>query len=397
MVSQRRKRKEQLEGIATEASITSQKKARDEIENLKAITHKQKIEADAAKARQRLNEKRLRDMIAERDQKICMFKEEVEIARERIEHLEIKRDSLIQERDANVALHKKEMKKIKKKMKKEKELLTANLSKEQKQSDTVNDDHVQPLPSSEILHPSPAIDRKDASLDDETDNYEDECSVKQYKTREKMPAPSSSPDEVVASTAHVKDIHTMSTSSNPYNGDGDQDDDDQDDDDKEKQDAEAIRIISSHQDFINEPTEDWLQRHLKGLKNCEEQRLEENTNTSQNTGVKMPFYTPTKGKKYNPAKYSGRRETPQVDQQMVEPIHMKQIDKHQIRDVTSPPEQKSKERKGMNGQRIITHRNGTQKEIFPDGTSIVRFTNGDIKTSYGKIGIVVYYYAEVKV
>lgn len=31
------------------------------------------------------------------------------------------------------------------------------------------------------------------------------------------------------------------------------------------------------------------------------------------------------------------------------------------------------------GRRVIDFKNGTQKEIFPDGHSIVKFANGDIK------------------
>jgi hypothetical protein len=37
------------------------------------------------------------------------------------------------------------------------------------------------------------------------------------------------------------------------------------------------------------------------------------------------------------------------------------------------------ERRYSDGTRIVTFRNGTEKELAPDGTSIVRFVNGDVK------------------
>eukprot|EP00978_Attheya_sp_CCMP212_P020096 scaffold57136_cov47-Attheya_sp.AAC.6 len=49
-----------------------------------------------------------------------------------------------------------------------------------------------------------------------------------------------------------------------------------------------------------------------------------------------------------------------------------------------------------NGRKIITYGNGTEKEVFPDGTSVIRFLNGDIKMTYENDGVVVYYYATSK-
>ena len=37
------------------------------------------------------------------------------------------------------------------------------------------------------------------------------------------------------------------------------------------------------------------------------------------------------------------------------------------------------ERRYSDGTRIVSFRNGTEKELAPDGTSIVRFVNGDVK------------------
>lgn len=37
------------------------------------------------------------------------------------------------------------------------------------------------------------------------------------------------------------------------------------------------------------------------------------------------------------------------------------------------------ERRYGDGRRVVTFRNGTEKELTPDGRTIVRFVNGDIK------------------
>jgi len=56
---------------------------------------------------------------------------------------------------------------------------------------------------------------------------------------------------------------------------------------------------------------------------------------------------------------------------------------------------------GQGGQpsQIVTYQNGTTKEVLPDGTTTISFTNGDRKRTYAneKKGIEVYYYAATKV
>jgi hypothetical protein len=49
--------------------------------------------------------------------------------------------------------------------------------------------------------------------------------------------------------------------------------------------------------------------------------------------------------------------------------------------------------------RIMTYKNGTQKEVTPDGTITISFANGDRKRTYAneKKGVIVYYYASTKV
>ena len=45
------------------------------------------------------------------------------------------------------------------------------------------------------------------------------------------------------------------------------------------------------------------------------------------------------------------------------------------------------------GKRIISYSNGTTKETLPDGTARVSFANGDIKTTYIHQNVTIYYYA----
>ena len=52
------------------------------------------------------------------------------------------------------------------------------------------------------------------------------------------------------------------------------------------------------------------------------------------------------------------------------------------------------ERKYSDGTRIVTFRNGTEKELTRSGVTIVRFVNGDIKETDPTTQEVVYYYAE---
>ena len=113
MVHQRKKRQQRLEEEAAEATILSQKRAREEIETLKEALHKQKIDADAAKSRHRLNEKRWKDMVTERDQKIKILNEDIGSLEDRIIKLEEQKDELVRRRDKEVSARKKDMKKRK--------------------------------------------------------------------------------------------------------------------------------------------------------------------------------------------------------------------------------------------------------------------------------------------
>jgi len=118
-----------------------------------------------------------------------------------------------------------------------------------------------------------------------------------------------------------------------------------------RSDKEALRVINSRKDLIETPTETWLQKHLQ---------LHNQKDDDQ------AVLTPSKNRVYDPANYTPKNNVPKGGKSNID-------------------------------QRLITYHNGTQKEILTDGTIIVRFTNGDTKTTYSHIGIVVYYYAESKV
>ena len=48
------------------------------------------------------------------------------------------------------------------------------------------------------------------------------------------------------------------------------------------------------------------------------------------------------------------------------------------------------------GRRVVLYSNGTRKEIFPEGDSVIHFTNGDTKQMCADQRIV-YFYAEAQI
>jgi centromere protein J len=53
----------------------------------------------------------------------------------------------------------------------------------------------------------------------------------------------------------------------------------------------------------------------------------------------------------------------------------------------------------VDGGKLVVYQNGTEKEMRPDGTCIIRFPNGDVKCTLGgesAVGIVAYYHAKEK-
>ena len=47
----------------------------------------------------------------------------------------------------------------------------------------------------------------------------------------------------------------------------------------------------------------------------------------------------------------------------------------------------------VDGKKEVEYKNGTQKSVSPDGTVVVKFANGDVKTADAATGKVVYFYA----
>mmetsp|Transcript_15319 Transcript_15319/g.28844 ORF Transcript_15319/g.28844 Transcript_15319/m.28844 type:complete len:346 (+) Transcript_15319:2717-3754(+) len=144
-------------------------------------------------------------------------------------------------------------------------------------------------------------------------------------------------------------------------------------------DKDLARIIISHKDLLENPTEEWLRCHLDVLQ-CKSngKPREEYGLISDTCELDHPvsnFFTPLKERVYDPSKYA---------------VTVKKSSNNDKRN------SKVKEEKLLNGTKIVTFHNGTVKETLPDGTIIVRFTNGDVKTSYGNIGITVYFYSDSK-
>lgn len=142
-------------------------------------------------------------------------------------------------------------------------------------------------------------------------------------------------------------------------------------------DEKAIEVIKNRIDLIEQPTEGWLRKHLH-----------DDTAVNQGDGKTSDkvFFTPSKRKEYDPLKYSSTPQTVTSTEQNLK-------NRLPVNDSESFDNLQNL----ANDNRIVTYGNGTQKEMLPDGTKIVRFSNGDVKTTYSTIGIIVYYYAESKV
>ena len=90
MAVERKKKLDVLEEKATAAVEYNHKKAREEIEALKTEIQKLKIDSDAFKSRSRLSDKRLRDIISDKDNKLHASTDEVASLQERNKDLTAK-------------------------------------------------------------------------------------------------------------------------------------------------------------------------------------------------------------------------------------------------------------------------------------------------------------------
>ena len=317
--SQRKKRQQEHEERAAAAAMDSQKQLRDEVEALETTLQKQKVDHDMVKSRFRLNEKKLRNLISEREKTI-------ELLRKDIEKLNTKHTRIQEERN-DLLKYKEDSSRKKKKGKKKKEKSKFNQSPTLEKCQTHKDKKA-PIGDSSIDEDTPI---SKGEIIDSTDPQDEEENTKKLGECQ------------------------------------------------EQCDEEAIRIITTRHDLVEKPTEEWLQKHLQELQSGETEKKMMNDQD-------FSFITPVKGKTYNPEKYGN---TPH---QSAREDNLPESSKYEVNQVEKSVSQNS------NMQRsAVKYRNGTQKEILPDGTIIVKFTNGDTKTTYSNIGIVVYYYTESKV
>lgn len=287
MISQRKKRQEKLEEQAAEAVQFSSKKAREEINGLTESLNKSRVEMDVIKSRHRLNEKRWKDMISERDKRILELRQELDSSIEAQEKSKAENTTLLEKIDRLIEENRRMKSKLKKKSKEATKVQDNTKAKEA---------------------------RDENSLDSVRDVREEQCcNVKR---------------------ALLDDPIIM--------------------------DNDLLRSINTHPDLLPEPKEDWLRANSKA-----------DDDTCQPT-----------------ADDTQANHTPSIDRP-----------KKESRTFFPPSEtsrSNSNHRDDNAGSRMTTYQNGTVKETLPDGTTIVRFVNGDVKTSYKNIGITVYYYHESK-
>jgi hypothetical protein len=350
MINERKKRQEKLEEQVAEASQMSYRKVKEEIDSLKDLLKKQKIETDAAKSRHRLNEKRWKDMIAERDKQILSLNEE-------IQKISKVNDDLAQEK-AHLVQKVEQMTKEKKKKKKKsiiegedcQDIQASSLKANATSQRNLTHDH---------------YDNSRGKNDDYNTSHHESMPNTGKVTNERTK------NDITTEAFTDKPSPHVSKSLN-------------EECDKNRDNIENVkdlaRIIASHKDLLVDPTEEWLRCHLDSIQcKSHESGCEDNgkIHASALDEAVSNYYTPLKERQYDPTKYAVTEE------------------KNCSNNVTI--QKKVKEEKLPNGTKIITFHNGTVKETLPDGTVIVRFTNGDIKTSYGNIGITVYFYSESKV
>ena len=174
----------------------------------------------------------------------------------------------------------------------------------------------------------------------------------------------------------------------------------------------CYKVQNAFDSLMDEPTEDWLQRHLTGIKTSfpPAEKIKEGSSNSivkkitkndcnkihpisQNNDAGIPDTIRFQNwKDYDANEYSGM-----VNCQAVEhtPIIARPAAVDPTISLTSGKGRK--ERVCLDGRKIVSYQNGTQKETQPDGTNIIRFLNGDIKTMNAKSGSIIYYYASAKV
>ena len=149
--------------------------------------------------------------------------------------------------------------------------------------------------------------------------------------------------------------------------------------------------------LTEEPTDQWLQRHLSKLNNANNRLggkiLNENDNV-ENVGPQQAVQHDQQRKPYNAADYGGKIDSVPKVVTALSPS-MQHVEGGGTLDDNGHHRQQAAQPKSQ----IFTYKNGTTKEVLPDGTTTISFANGDRKRTYAneKKGIVVYYYAATKV
>lgn len=150
-----------------------------------------------------------------------------------------------------------------------------------------------------------------------------------------------------------------------------------------------------------EPSDIWLQRHLSKLNDANNrlgERLADGVqhHGSMNAGDIYQFANEDNlhRKQYNAADYSGK-----VDDLPTQVTKNSNPTVPSFVTAPSPSRHIKFADQSRSKSKIVNYKNGTQKEVLPDGTTTISFANGDRKRTYAneKEGIVVYYYASTKV
>lgn len=350
MIAQRKQRKETLEEQAAEEARCSYRQMRKEIEVLKEALHKSKIEADTIKSRHRLNEKRWKDSVTEREKKIEDLKDELGGIILKNQKLKHDKDELNKKLEKEVA----EQKRLKKKNKEQKSALKKQKMKVQDELETEQD-------STEGKRLSSALQiQEDKTL--HHSHVPHICAREEESEEVRLPTKLLPNEQPGVLHQNIREL-----------------------------DKDASKILASNNDLIEGPKENWLRCELSEMKKCSDAYLTrgpQDVDTVKNVSKSLAFHTPMKGKPYNPTDYSNEpRQHGNVTQNANSNVHASESSV-----TVNYPQNKM-----VSNQRMITFQNGTTKESLPDGTMIVRFTNGDIKTAYANLGITVYYYAEAMV
>lgn len=312
MIAQRKKRHEQLELEATEATAFSYKKAKDEIDALKEALSKQKIESEAVKSRQRLNEKRLRDIIADKEREVISMTEQLEA-------VEMKKASLLEQKQDFIN----QIKQLESKLKR------ASKQKH-KVADIDQDEKLDIVCERDDNHVIKCEMDESHSIQDESDAY---CEVVSHDT---------SPDQ------------------------------------------KTKRALASNYDLIQDTNESWLRLDLDKIHKTSDSSID-----IHHEPVDDNDFSPLKEKSYDPSKYmtkSMEKKTNSIEKTCETAIKSDTV--------VGAAQTKAVQNVAHKFRRVVTYANHTEKEILPDGTTICRFSNGDIKTTYSNIGIVVYFYAK---